>query len=190
MKFTALLLLLIPTAACAQYSYDYTSGPIFSTSTNTTFLPLPMIGSDITGIITLSQELPESGTVTVTPLTTEFMLGDVFSINATGSTLIDTYTFTTQDGMLTSFSLDEENPPFTSIVADSASNNVTVNVGYSLDPSQQMTIEGTAGTFSGPGLHGAPEIDPDGAVAGLTLLIGMLTVMRGRGAAKANSSRL
>ena len=181
MKCAALFLLLVPVAASAQYSYDYTSGPLVSASTNTPMLLVPAIGSDITGIITLSQELPQTGTVTVTPLTIQFAIGGYgFSGGGPSSApWVSSCTFTTQDGNLTAFSIDQTDP-IESLQADSATNEVTFNLQYPGAPTLQMNAEGSAGSFIGPGLSRAPEIDPNGVIQGLSLLIGMLFVVRGR----------
>jgi len=178
-KFTALLLLLFPVAASAQYTYDYTSGPLFATSTNTPSLLLPPVGGEITGIITLSQELPQSGTVTVTPLTVDFSLGGGYGFaGIAGPPYASTYTFTTQDGKLTAFSFDQTDP-IDSLQADSATNEVTFDVKSPFSPTLHMDGEGTAGSFYG-GLLGAPEIDPSGAGSALTLMAGILALLRGR----------
>lgn len=182
MKITPWLLLLVPVAASAQitYDYDYTSGPLTAVSSNTPMLPLPSLGSDITGIITLSQELPESGTVTVNPVTTQFIIGNVYATSGVApAPYVSTYTFTTQNGMLTSFSFDQTDP-IERIHADTASNEVTFNLQYPFAPTLQLTVSGTAGSFTGPGLNAAPEIDSEGAIPGLTLLIGMLLMMQRR----------
>ncbi|HEX4050631.1 MAG TPA: hypothetical protein VHY19_07130 [Steroidobacteraceae bacterium] len=180
MKFTALLLLLVPVAASAQYNYDYTSGPIYSASSNTPMLPLPSLGSDITGIVTLSQELPATGTVTVTPLDTNFLIGGVLGIGEQGPGLGNSFTFTTQNGILTSFSFDQINVPVIDLQASSTSNEVTFFTIYPNSPLLQLNVEGTAGSFSGPGLNRAPEIDPSGAGSALTLFVGILALVRGR----------
>jgi hypothetical protein len=192
MKFTALLLLLVPVAASAQYNYDYTSGPLFAaTSNNLAVFPLPSLGSDITGIVTLSQELPENGTVTVSPLATTFQVGIVTIYNPSPNAG-SSFTFTTHDGTLASFSFDQFNDPIENIQANSATQEVTYFDDYPVPPPggapggvSQVTAVGPAGSFSGPGLSGpslqrAPEIDPAGAGSALTLFVGILALVRGR----------
>lgn len=43
-----------------------------------------------------------------------------------------------------------------------------------------VALAGCGGDTSSSGIHVAPEIDPTGAVAGLTLLAGIVAVIRGR----------
>lgn len=178
MKLYALLLL--PLAASAQETLDYTSGPITSIVTAYQRSDAPTLGESVTGIITLGEGLPANGTTTVTPESVSFGINGSILASTAGADaglLNGSFTFTTQNGAVTAFNFNQ--------VTCWQCQNV---FGIWSDSSTDTEVETTAWyTYSSPGTWfdpvgamEAPEIDPSGTTAALTLLLGSLAVVRGR----------
>jgi hypothetical protein len=177
------LLLLLPVVASAQVIYDYTSGPITSSQASSGFAP-PALGTDITGVITLAQPLPVDGKVTVTALSTDFRVPTAtgfyeLTTNGTDFGATSTFTLMTLNGMISSFSFVDRSQGvdrFQLLRADAASNDASFELFAA--PLGGVSASASAGSINLG--RGAPEIDPAGAGAALTLLAGMLAMMRGR----------
>lgn len=111
---------------------------------------LPALGDDITGSITLASELPQNGTVTVTPLSM------TFSVYVPAMENVDSaqvgFTFRMVNGVITSFSFLDQIP-----YGDSPVYRLTS------DGTETSYVEGFAvGGFSVTALAGAWIEEPQG----------------------------
>lgn len=170
-------LALFPLAAGAQVEYDYTSGPIDQVNVDygTT---APQLGESITGIITLGQGLPPNGTTQVAPESVSFSAGGESLVNTaqSGLYLNGTFTFTTQDGLVTGFNFSQVTPwqyqNVFGIWSDSSTDaELETAAWYAYAPS---------GIWTDPPATNAPEIDPASTTSALLLLLGSLACLRGR----------
>jgi hypothetical protein len=185
------LLLLLPVTASAQYAYDYTSGPITSVTDHSYSpsgsqpYPLPLLGTDIIGVITLAQPLPQTGEVTVTPVSMSFNVQSApccYQFTTDASTAkeplgsVSSFTAVTQNGAITGFNFQTGYPARVTDESMQASSGYRATFELASPSGLVLASAVDGGRFG----QGAPEIDPAGAAAALTLLAAMLTMIRGR----------
>jgi hypothetical protein len=172
---TVCLLALLPTAAIAQATYDYTSGAQLSLQQTDPSFTAPAI---LTGFVTLPNALPQNGTVTVTPLAFDFVNLAIDQSDAFGNDA--PVTFTTDDGNIVGWSVSEscclQNPNgSTEVVLKSNGGPATYTSG---DPLGGVLATYGEGSWA-PAAHAVPEIDFS-QFAGITLAAGILAIIRGR----------
>lgn len=158
-------LLLLPLQVSAQV-YNYTSEPItysnsISYAPDLQASPAPLVGTQITGVITLAAPLPANGTTTVTPISMSFTIqsadGCCYSFVTDASTSeaevgnngsISTLTATTDNGVIISFSFESGWPNrLTSEIVQAGSGTVAFSMG---SPAGAVNVIASEGTLVDP----------------------------------------
>ncbi|HTT06101.1 MAG TPA: hypothetical protein VMF64_12500 [Steroidobacteraceae bacterium] len=205
LKIMAAACLIVPVAALAQTTYDYSGALMNGTQamvSDNPYEPLVTttpINFSASGAITLAEPLGANlDNVSVNPLSFAFQVNGYIGIDAVGPSVSilapqntgDSFVFSTNaNGAITNWSISlssyqEEARGDLTTAYQSTPGGDSFTEQFGAFPDQPLSNKATlsnsiAGVWSGPA-SAAPEIDPADTIAGLTILAGLVLVSRGR----------
>jgi len=191
LRLVAALTIAAPFTATAQATYDYT-GAAFTNQTVVGTSEFTAIAA-LDGQIILNTPLPQNGTTTNASLiywgfnAAGGNLNLPYEVEAEPEVSSSSFSFTTVNGVITAWSMNMISGGGPGSYADWSVTSTNAGDSY-LYTNETFCGQGdcasitekstVAGTWTA--VANTPEIDPASAASGLTLLLGVLLVMRGR----------